>query len=97
MRRRYFAAVVWALCLVLTAGAVVFLRSRTILGRVISLQAAALVLVAKGLLGGWGPSSNDPLRMLYFVFSFSIIYFGFLLLPAVIGLLKRGVDALSSR
>jgi hypothetical protein len=35
--------------------------------------------------------------MLYFVFSFSIIYFGFLMLPAVIGLLKWGVDALASR
>ena len=83
--------------LLLTAGAVAFLRSRTILSRVLSLQAAVLVLVVKGLLGGWGPSSGDPLRMLYFAFSFSIIFFGFLLLPALIGLLKRGVEALSSR
>jgi hypothetical protein len=83
--------------LLLAAGAVAFLRSRTILGRVLSLLAAVLVLVVKGLLGGWGPSGGDPLRTLYFVFGIIIIYLGFLLLPAVIGLLKRGVDALSAR
>jgi hypothetical protein len=83
--------------LVLTAGAVVFLRSRTILGRVLSLLAVVLILVVKGLLRGWGPSVDNPLRTLYFVFSIIIIYLGFLLLPALIGLLKRGVDALSAR
>ena len=79
------------------AGAVAFLRSRTIWGRVLFLEAVVLILVVKGILGGWGPSSDEPLRTLYFVFSLTIFYFGFLLLPAVIGLLKRGVDALSSR
>ena len=83
--------------LLLTAGAVAFMLSRTILGRVLSLQAAVLILVVKGLLGGWGPSRDDPLRMLYFVFSIIIVYLGFLMLPALIGLLKRGVDALSLR
>lgn len=82
---------------VLAAGAVASLRSRTIWGRVLSLGAVVLILVVKGILGGWGPSSDEPLRTLYFVFSLTIFYFGFLLLPAVIGLLKRGVDALSLR
>jgi hypothetical protein len=81
----------------LAAGAVAFLRSRTIWGRVLSLEAAILILVVKGLLGGWYPSFDEPLRTLYWAFLFIIIYFGFLLLPAVIGLLRRGVDALSSR
>jgi hypothetical protein len=53
--------------------------------------------VVKGILRGWGPSVENPLRTLYFVFSIIIIYLGFLLLPALIGLLKRGVDALSAR
>ena len=82
---------------VLAAGAVASLRSRTNWGRVLSLGAGVLILVVKGLLGGWGPSSGEPLRTLYFWFLFPIIYFGFLLLPAVIGLLRRGVDTLSSR
>jgi len=81
----------------LAAGAVAFLRSRTSWGRVLSLEAAFLILVVKGILGGWGPSRDEPLRMLYFTFSLIIIYLGFLLLPAMIGLLRRGVDALSSR
>jgi hypothetical protein len=72
----------------LAAGAVAFLRSRTIWGRVLSLEAAVLILVVKGFLGGW----------FWQAFLFSIImYFGLLLLPAVIGLLRWGVDALSSR
>jgi hypothetical protein len=75
----------------LAAGAVAFLRSRTILGRVLSLQAAVLMLVVKGLLGGWFDGQYWP-ALLFFT-----IYLGFLLLPAVIGLLRRGVDALSSR
>jgi len=77
--------------------AAVFLRSRTILGRVLSLEAAVLVLVARGFLTGWYPSFDEPLRSLYFLLLFIPIYFGFLLLPAVIGLLMRGVEALSSR
>jgi hypothetical protein len=81
----------------LAAGAIAFLRSRTTLGRVLSLEAAVLILVAKGLLGGGYPSFDEPVRVLYFWFLFIILYFGFLLLPAMIGLLRRGVDALSSR
>ena len=79
----------------LAAGAVAFLRSRTIWGRVLSLQAAVLMLVVKGMRY---PSFVEGLRALrWSAFLFIIIYFGFLLLPAVIGLLRRGVDALSSR
>jgi hypothetical protein len=81
----------------LAAVAVAFLRSRTILVRVLSLEAAVLILVVKWILGGGYPSFDEPLRVLYFWFLLIIIYFGFLLLPAVIGLLRRGVDALSSR
>ena len=75
----------------LAAGAVAFLRSRTIWGRVLSLQTAVLILVFDWLLGVWSRAGY------WGAFLFIIIYFGFLLLPAVIGLLRRGVDALSSR
>jgi hypothetical protein len=75
----------------LAAGAVAFLRSRTTWGRVLSLQAAILILVVKGLLGGWLRGHFWP------AFLFIMIYLGILLLPAMIGLLRRGVDALSSR
>jgi hypothetical protein len=79
----------------LAAVAVAFLRSHTILDRMLSLQAAILILVVKGTLGGW---FGEPLRARYWrAFLFIIICFGFLLLPAVIGLLRRGVHALSSR
>jgi hypothetical protein len=81
----------------LAAVAVAFLRSRTTLGRVLCLEAAVLILVAKWLLGGGFPSFDEPLQVLYFWFLFIIIYFGFLLLPAMIGLLRRGVEALSAR
>lgn len=81
----------------LAAVAVAFLRSRTTLGRVLSLEAAVLILVVKLVLGGGYPSFDEPLRVLYFWFLFVVIYFGFLLLPAMIGLLRRGVDAVSSR
>ena len=81
----------------LAAVAVAFLRSRTILGRGLSLEAAVLILVVKWLLVGGYPSFDEPLRVLYFWFLFIIICFGILLLPAVIGLLRRGVHALSSR
>jgi hypothetical protein len=78
----------------LAAVAVAFLRSRTTLGRVLSLEAAVLILVVKGLLGGWLNFGKYP-RVLYGpAFLFISIYFGFLLLPAVIGLLRRGMDAL---
>jgi len=75
----------------LAAGAVAFLRSRTIWGRVLSLLAAVVILVVKGLLGGWLDGQFWPAII------FFSIYIGFLLLPAVIGLLRWGVDALSSR
>jgi len=79
----------------LAAGAVAFLRSRTTWSRVLTLQAVVLILVVKGTLGGW---FDGNLRAPYWPgFLFIIIYFGFLLLPAVIGLLRRGVDAWSSR
>jgi hypothetical protein len=79
----------------LAAGAVAFLRSRTTWGRVLSLEAVVLILVVKGMRY---PSFVDDLRALHWqAFSFIIIYFGFLLLPAVIGLLRRGVNALSPR
>ena len=79
----------------LAAGAVAFLRSRTIWSRVLSLLAAVLILVVKGVLGGW---FGEHLPARYWpALLFITIYFGLLLLPAVIGLLRRGVDALSSR
>jgi hypothetical protein len=81
--------------------AIAFLRSRTSWSRVLSLQSAVLILVVKGFLGGWFggrfPSFDEPVRALYFWSLFITIYFGFLLLPALIGLLRRGVHALSSR
>jgi len=80
----------------LAAVAVAFLRSRTTLGRVLSLLAAVLILLVKGsLVGGW---FSGHLRSQYWPgFLFITIYFGFLLLPGVIGLLRRGVDALFAR
>jgi hypothetical protein len=80
----------------LAAGSVVFLRSRTTWSRVLSLLAVVLILVIKGtMLGGW---FGGNLRPPYWPgFLFIIIYFGFLLLPALIGLLRLGVQALSSR
>lgn len=77
--------------LLLAAGAVAFLRSRTIWGRVLSLQAAVLILVVKGVIGGW---LN---RNFWASLSFLSIFFGLLLLPALIGLVRRGAMALSSR
>jgi hypothetical protein len=77
--------------ILLAAMAVAYLRSPTIWGRVLSLQAAVPVLVVKGLLGGWFDGRFWPAVL------FSTIYFGFLLLPALIGLLRRGVVAFSSR
>jgi hypothetical protein len=75
----------------LAAGAVAFLRSRTIWSRVLSLQATALILVVKGPLVGWFDGRYWP------AFQLIIMSFCFLLLPAVIGLLRRGVGTLSSR
>lgn len=77
--------------LLLAAGAVAFLRSRTIWGRMLSLQAAVLILVVKGVNWGW---LN---RNFWATLSFLSIFMGLLLLPALIGLLRRGVAVLSSR
>ena len=78
----------------LAAGAVAFLRSRTSWGRVLSLQAVVLILVVKGM--RYPSFVENLLALRWSAFLFIIIYFGFLLLPAVIGLLRRGVDVLSS-
>jgi hypothetical protein len=75
----------------LAAGAVAFLRSRTIWSRVLSLLAVVLILVVKGTLAGWFDGRYWP------AFQFIIMSFCFLLLPAVIGLLRRSVNALSPR
>jgi len=80
----------------LAAVAVAFLRSRTSWGRVLSLEAAILILVVKGILEGWFGGLGSALDWPVILFII-ISYFGFLLLPAVIGLLRRGVEALSSR
>jgi len=80
---------------VMAAGAVTFLRSRTIWGRVLSLQAVVLILV---VLGMRYPSFVEDLLALHWrAFQFMLIYFGWLLMPALIGVLRRGMDALSSR
>jgi hypothetical protein len=79
----------------LAAGAVAFLRSRTSWGRVLSLQAVVLILVVKGM--RYPSFVENLLALRWSAFLFIIIYFGFLLLPAVIGLLRWGVNALSSR
>jgi hypothetical protein len=77
----------------LAAVAVAFLRSHTVLGRVLSLEAAIVILVVKGVLGG---GFGEPLLVRYWrAFLFIIIYFGILLLPGVIGLLRRASDVKS--
>ncbi len=75
----------------LAAGAVVFLRSRTTWGRVLSLLVAFLILVLKGFREGWLDGHFGPMV------AFTLLYLGLLLLPGVIGLLRGGVNALSSR
>jgi hypothetical protein len=75
----------------LAAGAVAFLRSRSIWSQVLSLEAVVLILVVKGPLVGWFDGRYWP------AFQLIILSFCFLLLPGVIGLLKRGVGVLSSR
>ena len=85
--------------LLLAAGAIVFLRSRTIWERILSLQAVVLILVVKGiLLGGWFDIFDRDLHALIWSLFFIIfIYFGFLLLPGVISLLQRGINIISAR
>lgn len=67
----------------LAAGAVVFLRSRTTWGRVLSLLAAFLILFTVGFREGWMDGQIWPMV------SWSLLYLGFLMLPGVIGLLNR--------
>ena len=68
--------------LLLVAGAVVFLRSRTTWGRVLSLLAAFLILFLVGFREGWLDGHFWPMV------SATLLYMGFLLLPGVIGLLR---------
>jgi hypothetical protein len=77
------------------AGAVAFLRSHTLWSRVLSLQAVVLILVIKGL--HYPSFVEDLLALRWQAFLFILIYFGWLLMPVVIGLLRWGVDAVSSR
>jgi hypothetical protein len=77
------------------AGAVAFLRLRTLWSRVLSLQAVVLILVIKGL--HYPSFVEDLLALRWQAFVFILIYFGWLLMPVVIGLLRWGVDAVSSR
>jgi hypothetical protein len=84
--------------LLLAAGTVAFLRSRTIWGRVVSLQAVMFILACKGFLfAEWlrGPQgfSLDMLDVLIVLLFFG----GFMFLPGLVGLLQRGVSALSTR
>jgi hypothetical protein len=75
----------------LAAGAVVFLRSRSTWGRVLSLLVAFLILVLKGFREGWLDGQIWPMVL------FTLLYLGLLLLPGVVGLLRGGVNALTSR
>jgi hypothetical protein len=75
----------------LAAGAVAFMRSRTTWGRVLSLLAAFLVLVLKGFREAW--LDGQIWRMVLI----TLLYLGFLLLPGAIGLLRGSVKTLTSR
>jgi hypothetical protein len=83
----------------LAAGAVAFLRSRQPWTRVGVMEAVVLVLVVKGMVqSDWHPSLGEQLLALnWTAYLFILIYFGFLLLPGVIGLVRSGVKALSAR
>lgn len=81
--------------LLLAGGAVAFLHLRTIWSRVLSLEAVVLILVVKGL--RYPSFVEDLLALHWQAFLFILIYFGYLLMPAVIGLLKWGVEALFAR
>jgi hypothetical protein len=72
--------------LLLTVGAVAFLRSRTTWGRLLSLEAVVLILVVMGL--RYPSFVEDLLALHWHAFQFITIYFGWLLMPAVIGLLR---------
>jgi len=86
---------VFFLTFVISAGAVTFLRSRGIWGRVLSLQAVVLILVVTGM--RYPSFVEDLLALHRQAFQFMLIYFGWLLMPMVIGMVKWGVDTLSSR
>jgi hypothetical protein len=85
--------------LLLAAGAVAFLRCRTTWGRVLSLEGVVLILVVKGMLfRDWLPIFDQDLpAVIRSLFLFMLIFFGYLLLPSLIGLLRRGVNLLLAR
>lgn len=82
--------------LLLAAGAIVFLRSRTIWQRVVSLQAAMFILVFKYFSGAPLAATirnPDPLSIIFLL----LIFFGLMFVPGLLGLLRRGVSSLSTR
>jgi hypothetical protein len=83
--------------LLLAGIAMAFLRSGSSLRRALWLEGAVLILAVEWILGGGMPAFDEPLRAVYFWSLFISIYFGFLLLPGVIGLLRRGAAALARR
>ena len=84
--------------LLLAAGAVAFLRSRTIWQRVVSLQAAMFIQACKGFLfAGWLGGPHVFSLDLWIVLMVLLFFGGFMFLPGLVGLLQRGVSALSTR
>jgi len=84
--------------LLLAAGAVAFLRSRTIWGRVVTLQAAMFIQACKGFLfAGWLGGPHFFSLDLWIVLIGLLFFGGFMFLPGLVGLLQRGVSALSTR
>ena len=83
--------------LLLATGAVAFLRSRTIWGRALTLQATMWVLVIKGIafVGWFSPRRQD--LVWHGVLAFFLLYGVLMFLPGVVGLLRRGVSSLSTR
>jgi hypothetical protein len=77
--------------------AMAFLRSGSSLRRALWLEGAVLILAVEWILGGGMPAFDEPLRAVYFWSLFISIYFGFLLLLGVIGLLRQGAAALARR
>ncbi len=75
----------------LAVGAVVFLRSRTTWGRVLSLLVTFLILFLLGFREGWLDGNIGPMVL------FTLLYLGWLLLPGVIGLLRGNVNASTPR
>jgi hypothetical protein len=84
--------------LLLAAGAIAFLRSRTIWQRVVFLQAAMFIQACKGFLfAGWLGGSHVFSLDLWIVLIGLLFFGGFMFLPGLVGLLQRGVSALSTR